>query len=49
MVYTSTTGVIFYWKPYQPFVIHIYNHIWFNEYNSRLSIEDKHNPGYLLL
>ena len=49
MVYASTTGVILYWKPYQPFIIHKSHHVWFDEYNSRLSIEYKHTPGYLLL
>ena len=45
----DTTGVIIYWKPYQPFVIHRSHHVWFDEYNSRLSVKDKHTPGYLLL
>ena len=49
MGYTSTTGVILYWKPYQPFIIHIAHHVWFDEYNYCLSIEDKHTPGSLLL
>ena len=29
--------------------IHRYHHVWFDEYNYRLSIEDKHTPGSLLL
>ena len=45
MGYADTTGVIIYWKPYQPFVIHRSHHVWFDEYNSRLSIEDKHTTG----
>ena len=49
MGYAATTGVIIYWKPYQPFVIHISHHVWFDEYNYRLSIEYNHTPGYLLL
>ena len=49
MGYAATTGVIIYWKPYQPFVIHRSHHFWFDEYNSRLSIEDKNTPGSLLL
>ena len=49
MGYTATTGFIIYWKPYQPFVIYRSHHIWFDEYNSSLSIEDKNTPGSLLL
>ena len=49
MGYAATTGVILYWKPDQPFTIHRAHHVWFDEYNSRLSIEDKHTPGYLPL
>ena len=45
---TATTGIIVYWKPDQPFVIHRYHHIWFEEYNSRLFIEYNHTPDYLL-
>ena len=45
MGYTATTGVILYCKPDQPFIIHRAHHIWFDEYNYRLSIEDKHTPG----
>ena len=45
----ATTGVIIYWKPDQPFIIHIAHNVCFDEYNSRLSIEDKHTPGSLLL
>ena len=48
MGYTDTTGVILYWKLYQPFVIHRAHHFWFDEYNAQLYIEDKHVPGYLL-
>ena len=49
MGYTATTRVILYYKPYQPFVIHISHHVWFDKNNSRLSIEENHNPGSLLL
>ena len=49
MVYASTTKVILYWKPDQPFGIHIDHHVWFDKYNYNISIEDKHNTGYLLL
>ena len=49
MGYAATTGVILYWKPDQPFIIHRAYHVWFDEYNSRLSIEDNHTPGSLLL
>ena len=40
MGYAATTGVILYWKPDQPFIIHRSHHVWFDEYNSRLSIEE---------
>ena len=46
--YLDTTGVTLYWKSYQPFVIHRAHHILF-EYNARLSIEDRHTTGSLLL
>ena len=49
MGYEATTGFIIYWKPDKTFVIRRAHHIWFDGYNSRLSIEDKHTPGYLLL
>ena len=49
MGYADTTGVILYWKPDQPFIIHRAHHVWFDGYNSSLSIEDKHTPGSLLL
>ena len=49
MGYAATTGVIIYWKPDQPFIIHRDPHVWFDEYISRLSINDKHTPGSLLL
>ena len=38
MGYAATTVVILYWKPDQPFIIHRAHHVWFDEYNSRLSI-----------
>ena len=49
MGYAATKGFIIYWKPDQPFIIHRTHHIWFDEHNYRLSIEDKHTPGSLLL
>ena len=49
MGYAATTGVIIYWKPDQTFIIHKAHNIWFDAYNYRLSIEDKHTPGSLLL
>ena len=49
MGYAATTRVILYWKPDKPFVIHRANHVWFDEYNSRLYIEDNQTPGSLLL
>ena len=49
MGYAATTGVTLYWKPDQPFFIQRYHHVWFDKYNSRLSIEDKHTPGSLIL
>ena len=49
MGYSANTGAIFYWNPDQYFVIHRTHHVWFGEYISCIPIEDKHNPGYLLL
>ena len=49
MGYAATTVVILYWKPDQTFIIHRAYHIWFDEYNSRLYIEENHTPGSLLL
>ena len=49
MGYAGTTGVILNWKPDQPLIIHRAHHVWFYEYNSRLSIEDKHTTGSSLL
>ena len=48
MEYAATTGDILYWKPDQPFIIHRAHHVWFDEYNSCLSIEEKHTSGLLL-
>ena len=45
----ATTWVIIYWKLDQPFLIHRAHHVWFDCYNSRISIEYKHTPGSLLL
>ena len=39
MGYADNAGFIIYWKPDQPFIIHIDHNIWFDEYNSRLYIE----------
>ena len=30
MEYAATTGVILYWKPDQPFIIHRAHHVWFD-------------------
>ena len=49
MGYEDPKVVILYWNPYKPFVIHIAHHVWFDQYNYRLSIEYKHTLGYLLL
>ena len=49
MGYAATTGIILYWKPDQPFIIHRAYHVWFDEYNSRLSIEDNHTTVSLLI
>ena len=38
MGYAATTGVILYWKPDQPIIIHRSHNVWFDEYNYRLSI-----------
>ena len=37
MGYAATTVIILYWKPDKPFVVLRSHHIWFDEYNSRLS------------
>ena len=44
-----TTGVIIYCRTDQNFTIHISHHVWSDEYNSRISIEDNQTPGSLLL
>ena len=49
MGYEDTAGVILYWKPDKNFVIHRYHHVWFDEYNSSLCIEDNNNTSYLLI
>ena len=49
MVYAATTGAILNWKLDQNIVIHRAHHIWFDEYNSRLSIEENHTTGSLIL
>ena len=48
MVYAATTWVILYWNIYQLLIIHRDHHVWFDEYNSCLSIEDKHTTDALL-
>ena len=48
MGYAVTTVVIIYWKPDQTFGFHRAHHVWFDEYNSCLFIEDKHTPSYLV-
>ena len=45
MVYAATTGAILNWKLDQNIVIHRAHHIWFDEYNSRLSIEENGHSG----
>ena len=49
MGYAATTGVILYCNLDHNFVIHREHHVWFDEYNYRLSIENNHTPGFLLL
>ena len=49
MVYVAHTRDIIYWKINHPFVIHRDHHVWSDEYNSRLSIEDNHTSVDLLL
>ena len=49
MGYADTTGVIIYWNIDQPFLIYIFHHVWFDEYNYHLSIGEKHTTGSLLL
>ena len=49
MGYGANAGVIIYWKQDQTFVIHRAHNIRFDEYNSLLSMENKHTPGSLLL
>ena len=49
MVHAATTEVIIYWKPDQHFVINRAHHVWFDEYNPFISIEDTHTPCSLLI
>ena len=49
MGYAATIGFIIYWKTDKPFVIHRAHHVWFDEYNSILFIEEKKTKGSLLL
>ena len=41
MEYEATKGDVLYWKTDQSFIIHRAHHVWFDEYNYCLSIEDK--------
>ena len=45
MGYAASTVVILYWNPYQPFIICRAHNVWFDKYNSYVSIENKHTPG----
>ena len=47
MAYVATKGFIIYWKPYHTFSINREHHVWFDEYNYGLYIEDRHTPGSL--
>ena len=49
MGYEATSGVILYWNIDQNFVIHRDHHVWFDEYNSSLYVEDKRTPGSLII
>ena len=49
MGYAATTGVILYWNTDQPSVVHISHHVWLDEYNSLISIEDNNTFGSLML
>ena len=49
MIYAATKGVILYWNPEQPSLIHRAHHVWFNKYISCPFIEYKHTPGSLLI
>ena len=49
MGYEANTGFIIYCNPYHTFFIRRSRHVWFDGYNSHVSIEDNHTPGYLIL
>ena len=49
MGYAANTVVFLYWKPDQPYYIHRFYHAWFDKYNYRLSTEENHTPGSLLI
>ena len=49
MVCAATTVYVLYWKTDQPFVVNRSHHVWFDEYNCCLYIEDNITPVYLLL
>ena len=49
MGYATTTGIILYWKPDKPFVIRRAHNVWFDKYNSCITIGDKHTQGSLLV
>ena len=49
MEYSANIGVIICWNPDQNFVIHRDHHVWFDGYNYCIFIDERHNPGSLLL
>ena len=49
MGYAATKGVFLYFNQDQPFVVRRYHNVWFDQYNSFISIEYKSTPGSLLL
>ena len=49
MGYAATIVVIIYWNPGRNIIIHRAYYVWFDEYNSRLSIEYKNTPGSVLI
>ena len=49
MGYAASTEVSIYCNPDQNFVIHRAHHVWFDDYNYRLYIEENNTPGSLLI
>ena len=47
--YPATNRVKLFWIPGQTFVTHRSHRVWFDEYKYRFYIEDKQNPGSLLI